>query len=213
METQKTLNNLEKIKAVVMGFIGAGIFSQGTLYFSPQRSYNIPRILYPVFEIFGNKGLAVAMIILGLVLLYFGFAKWKKSNGNAITYRIIGIASIAVFFSVLFFSGNKKISTEDVMKTSEETRDKAIASIKEMDKPDFGSREINNHFAIFEINLKHYKDAVAKKDEQAIKTWQTQYIKWSERSAMLMQKLTTNEEKQKMALYVGKSSMKWQEIK
>ncbi|MCZ4245924.1 hypothetical protein [Pedobacter punctiformis] len=153
------------------------------------------------------------MIILGLGLLYFGFAKWKKNSGNAGIYGVIGLASLAVFFAVLLLAVNKKTSTADLMKKSEETRNKAIASIKEMDKPDFGNKEIDNHFTTFQTNLKQYKDAVAQKDTQAIKMKEEEYTKWNEQSVVLMQQLNTAEEKQKMALYLGKLGMEWQEIK
>lgn len=49
MENNKAIQTAERIKSAAIGFIGAGIFSQGTLYFQPQSNYNIPRILYPVF--------------------------------------------------------------------------------------------------------------------------------------------------------------------
>jgi hypothetical protein len=103
MEKSKIVNMAEKVKAIAITFIGAGIFSQGTLYFKEQASYNIPRILYPVFELLGNKGLAVAMLILGLALLFWGYTKWKNFAGKAGVFAVMAIASFAIFFSILFY--------------------------------------------------------------------------------------------------------------
>ncbi|WP_231426398.1 hypothetical protein [Pedobacter sp. Leaf250] len=213
MEDNKTVQTAEKIKAAAMGFIGAGIFSQGTLYFRPQSSYNVPRILYPVFELLGNKGLAVAMIILGLLLLYFGFSKWKKFNGSLSVFSLIGGVSLALFFSILLLTGKKQQSTQEILNASNQDREKAIAGMQAMDKPDFGNKAIDNHFVIFEISLKHYKEAVLRKDDTAVEASQAAFAKWNERASALMLKLPTIAEKQQMALYVGKLNMKWQEVK
>lgn len=213
MENNKTIGLAEKIKAIAITFIGAGIFSQGTFYFKEQSSYNIPRILYPVFELLGNKGLAVAMLILGLGLVYWGYSKWKKQDGKIGVFALIAVVSFATFFAILFFTGTKKTTTEELIKKSDETRAKGIEKMKEMDEPDLGNEEVRQHFANFEMLLQERKKAFNEKNQEAIKASDEAYRSWAVQSAPLIQKLTTPKEKQDFALYLGKLSMKWSDIK
>lgn len=213
MENNKTVNIAEKIKAIAITFIGAGIFSQGTFYFKEQSSYNIPRILYPVFEFLGNVGLAVAMLILGLTLVFWAYRKWKNSAGKSGIFGLVALASFGVFFSILFFTANKKVSTEELMKISEENRAKGIENIEAAEKPDFGKPEIDKHFKAFEILLKEYATAYKVENEHEIVVKESAYMDWNKDSAVLMQKLETPDQKQQFALYLGKLAMKWQGVK
>lgn len=213
MEDNNRISFAEKVKAAAITFIGAGIFSQGTFYFKEQASYNVPRILYPVFKLLGNVGLAVTMLILGLALIYWGYTKWKKYAGKTGVFSLIVLASFAIFLSILFFTGKKKTSTEELMKTSEENRQKGIDKINAMEKPDFGNPEVDQHFAAFETLLQEYSTAFKSKNNAEIEAKESAYMDWSSRSAGLIQKLETPEQKQEFALYLAKLSMKWQEVK
>ncbi len=212
MENNKTLNVAEKVKAVAIAFIGAGIFSQGTFYFKAQSSYNIPRILNPVFSLLGNVGLAVAMVILGLGLAFWGFNKWKNAAGKPGVFLSIAIASFAIFFSILFFTG-KKATPEELAKASEESRAKGIEQIQSAEQPDFDNPEIDAHFAAFEKLLTEYKTAYKNKNKHEIIAKESAYMEWNENSADLIQKLSSPEQKQQFGLYLAKLSMKWQEVK
>lgn len=213
MENNKTANIAERIKAIAITFIGAGIFSQGTFYFKEQSSYNVPRILYPIFELLGNVGLAVSMLILGSGLVFWGYARWKKAPARASVFGLITLASFAVFFSILFFTGNKRASPEELVKTADENSAKLIKKINAAEQPDFGKPEIDTHFAAFEILLKEYSTAFKNKNEQEIAVKERAYIDWNKNSTMLLQKLETPEQKQQFALYLSKLSMRWQEAK
>ncbi|KQN38967.1 hypothetical protein ASE92_06010 [Pedobacter sp. Leaf41] len=213
MENNKEIQTAEQLKSAAIGFIGAGIFSQGTLYFQPQSNYNIPRILYPVFIYLGNTGLAVTMVLLGLALLFFGLKKWMGHGGKIGLYALVSLASLALFFSILIFTGKKKTSTEELVKTSEENRQKGIEKINAMEKPDFGNPEVDQHFASFEILLQEYSTAFKNKSKAEIAAKEKAYMDWSSKSAGLIQKLNTPEQKQQFALYLAKLSMKWQEVK
>ncbi len=212
MENNKTVNIAEKIKAIAIAFIGTGIFSQGTFYFKEQSSYNVPRILYPVFELLGNVGLAVSMLILGLGLAFWAYTKWKNADGKPAIFGLIAVAAFAIFFSILFFA-NKKASPEELMKASEEARAKGIEKINSAAQPDFGSPEIDAHFTAFETLLKDYAAAYKNKNEHEIVAKESAYMDWNKNSAVLMQKLETPAQKQQFALYLAKLSMKWQEVK
>lgn len=212
MENNNRINIAERIKAVAISFIGAGIFSQGTFYFKEQTSYNVPRILYPVFKLLGNVGLAVTMLILGLALVYWAYTKWKNTAAKPGVFGLIAVASFAIFFSILFFAG-KKATPEELAKSSEESRAKGIEKINSAEQPDFGKPEIDAHFDAFEKILKEYQAIYKSKNEQEIAAMESAYMSWSEKSAGLIQTLKTPKQKQEFALYLAKLSMKWQEVK
>ncbi len=212
MEKNKTLTIAEKVKACAMTLIGTGIFSQGTLYFKEQSNYNIPRILYPVYTTLGNKGLAVAMVILGLVLIYFGFTKWKNHGGKVITLGAITGFFLVLFFSILLLTGNKKTTSDDLIKASDERQSKGIEDMKAMEKPDFGDAAYDKLFDDFEVLLAKYKDANQNKDEKAVALLQKDFEAWGQQANILMQKLKTIPEKQQFSLYTGKLVMQWRDI-
>lgn len=212
MENDNTANIGEKIKAVAITFIGAGIFTQGTFYFQEQYSYRIPRILYPIYELFGNTGLAISMLILGLALVYWAYSKWRNTGSKAGIFAIVAIAAFAIFFSILFFTG-KKATPEETTKAAEETRAKGIETINAAEQPDFGNPEVDAHFAAFEKLLQEYKAAKENKNAAEITAKETAFMDWNENSADLLQTLKTPAQKQQFALYLAKLSMKWQAVK
>ncbi len=213
METNKTLNNLEKIKAIAIGFIGAGIATQGSMYFQEQSNYNIPRILYPVFEFLGNKGLAVAMILLGFGLLYYGYSKWKSQDGKPNTFRIIGWASIVLFAGILFLS-NKPKSTEDLLKASDEKHQNELAKLRAMEKPVFDNPDFDKHFADFDVLYsKHQKSIADKNKEETQKLDDEFYNIWLTKSGKLQSEIKSMDKMQEFALFNSKLMMKWQETK
>lgn len=213
MNNNKTAIVAEKVKAFAIAFIGAGIFSQGTFYFKAQSNYNIPRILYPVYQFLGNKGLAAGMLILGLLLLLYGFAQWKKVSTKAIIFWLWSVAAIVLVYCLLFFTGNKQMSTEERANKTAAQNEKMIDDMRNMEQPDFGIPEIDQHFINFETLLMQYQRAFANKDKETIKVKEDEFMTWNEQSAVLIQKLPSPQEKQKMALYLGKLAMRWQEVK
>jgi len=211
MDSNRTVSIAEKIKAIAISFIGAGILSQGTIYFKAQTNYNIPRVLYPVFELLGNKGLAVAMLILGLLLILWAYTKWKNEGSKPGVFALITVLSFGIFFSILFFTG-KKATTEDLMRSSEERRAEGIEKMKAMEEPDFNNAEIKQHFANFNSLLKQREEATKNEDEVVQKKVDDDFNVWNEKSAVLIQKLETPVQKQQFALYLGKLSMQWQAV-
>lgn len=210
MENNKTISLAQKAKAVAITLIGAGIFSQGTFYFKEQNTYNIPRILYPVFELLGHVGLAVAMLILGLLLIFWAYNKWKNGNGKPSIFGIIVVAAFGLFFAILLLTSNKKTSAAELIKASEENKAKGIEKMQATDKPDFGIPEVDAHFAAFEKLFEEYKAAYKNENEHEIAAKQNAFIAWNKKSAELMQKLQTPEQKQQFAQYLGKLSLQWQ---
>jgi hypothetical protein len=104
----KTLTILEQCKSIAIALVGAGMAGKGITYFSPRLSYDVPRILLPVFKILGNTGLAVSMLLLGLVLLTWSYFRWKKNNGKQVQWALIaGLLSVIIITGV-YILGNKQ---------------------------------------------------------------------------------------------------------
>ncbi len=213
MEPNKTLNGLEKIKAVAIGFIGAGIATQGSMYFQEKSSYNIPRILYPVFEFLGNKGLAIAMILLGLGLIYYGFSKWKSNDGSSKIYGIMAFSSIVLFTGILFFT-NKKKSTEEILADGEKKHQEQIDEMLNMEMPRFNNPEIEKHFASFDALYAQYQKSIAIKNTVETEKLDAEfYTVYCLKTAELLKNIKSLENMSEYSLYNGKIITKWQRTK
>lgn len=152
------------------------------------------------------------MLIFGLALIYWGYTKWKNFNGNIIVFAGIAVGSFALFFAILFAS-SKPANAKDLMKQADDNRAKDIEKINSAEKPDFGKPEVEKHFTDFETILQQYKKAKKEENEHAIVQAESDFMKWSENSAALIQKLDTPKQKQAFALYLAKLSVRWQEVK
>lgn len=215
MDKEKTIQKLEKVKAAAMGFIGAGIFTQGVLYFQPQASYNVPRILYPVFEIAGSTGLAVSMLMLGLFLLYLGLKKWKNHGGASNQYLIIGAVAIVLFSGILWFANKptEKKSSAEINARFDTERVEQLDEITEMEKPDFNNAEIENYYATFELLQKKHIEHSRANDTLALEKDEEDFFAWMEVGPSFYPFLSTVEEKQQFARYFTKLSIEWQDTK
>lgn len=209
MEKQNTtMSLLQKIRYFALGFIGIGILSQGTLYFQPQASYHVPRILIPIFEAFGNIGLAVGMVLIGGLLFYYGFSQWKNAGGTIKTFLAFGIVAMVVFYGLFWLTDYTRRANTT---TAAEDREQGIAKMKAMDRPDFGKPAIENHFNEFDLLYKKLEASKASKNGEAITECETAYVAWTNRMPELYTGLSV-EEMQQLALYCGKLSMQWQEL-
>ncbi len=127
-EKDSVLLTLEKIKSFAMTVVGAGIFSMGSTYFSEQTEYRIPRILLPIYSLFGNIGLAVGMVILGLILMYFAYVKYKKNKGKPIYLLAFSIIAVLGFYGIIYSEINKKTTIEDLKTSIEKSQQKRKAN-------------------------------------------------------------------------------------
>jgi hypothetical protein len=215
MDKEKLQRKLEKFKAAAMGFIGAGIFTQGALYFQPQASYHVPRILYPIFEIAGNVGLAIGMLMLGLFLLYLGLNKWKNHGGASNHYLIIGAVGIVLFSGILWFSNQPKElkSSAEINARFDTEKDEQIDEIKDMQKPQFNNAEIEKYYTDFEVLQKQHVANMKANDTLALEKNEEDFFTWMDLGPSFYPLLATAEEKQQFARYFTKLSVEWQDTK
>jgi hypothetical protein len=214
MEENKTLNGLNKVKALAIGFCGAGIFAQGIFSLKAQPTYSMPRILTIVYDTFGHIGLAIAMILLGGALFFYGFSIWKRTGGKLFLFRLLIVLFMFVFAFIIFFTtkSEPRLANADEIKSAEASRLKSIDNMMQMDKPNFNSPEIDKFFSEFDGLYAKYEANLKNKDLVGIQQSQTDEIAWLTKAGTMMVPLS-NEQKQQMSLYVGKLSMKWQQLK
>lgn len=175
-DNNKVISTAEKVKSFAIGFIGAGIFSMGTTYFSEQAEYRIPRILYPVYQIFGNIGLAIGMIILGSLLMFYAYRKFISNGGKAIYLLAVLVIAIIGFYAIIFFTGKKSTSIEDVRASLEANQKKTETEIANSDRPDLESELANNYLNQLESLKVKYEKAANEKDKTRIDECEKEYL-------------------------------------
>lgn len=213
MNTESTtLNKLEKVKAIAMAFCASGILIMGSTYFKPQTEYHVPRILYPVFEIFGNVGLAIGMILLGVILIYFAYKKYKENLGKtgffiaSIIVSIIAFAVIIVFFDK---DNSQKPALTKQMEEGKKANDNLLNEITAMEKPNFNNAEVEKYVSDLEkINTEcksnNAPEFLTKKDEERTKL-NMDYMKFRNL-------LTNKADQEKLDKYTGKLSIEFGKI-
>ncbi len=211
MEKEKVQVIAEKVKAFALAFIGVCFFSMGTTYFQERLVYRLPRILIPVLDFFGNVGLAIAMILLGLGLVVYGFVKWKSVSQKKSLYWIIVTLALIIGTLLAFFANNKPAkSSSEIMQEIEDERQNEIEEIKNIDKLSFHNKEVEKHLADFDKIYKEYLQNFETKDDAAISKSMDAYSQWAGNTAAIMQELN-NDEKTELVRYLAKLSIQWGE--
>lgn len=157
-EQNSTLIILEKIKAFAMASVGAGFISMGSTYFSEQTEYRIPRILIPIYELFGNVGLAIGMLILGAILMFFAYKKYTKNNGKSIYIIAFSALAIIGFYAIIFSTNTKQTSTDDIKSSIEKNQQKTNEEISNSERPSLENNLANKYLEKLEaLDLKFNK--------------------------------------------------------
>ena len=212
MEREKVVATAEMVKSFAIGFIGICFVSMGATYFEEQTVYQVPRILSPVFNIFGNVGLAIGMIILGILLIVYGFNKWAKFSQKKMLYPVIAIPvlilSIFLAFSVDLFKDNDNKKGL----TSEESRNVQIDEILKMERPEFKNENAKKFLSDFDVILKQFEENVKTENEPGIQDSEEAYIAWLVRSVQVLEELN-NDDKSKLSAYMAQLAFKWNDVR
>lgn len=108
-ETNKSSAFLEGAKNIAIALVGAGIAGKGITYFTPHLSYDIPRILLPVYKAFGPTGLAIAMVVLGALLVGWSYFRWVSNKRKPVQWiLIVGVLALLVVGTVYATSGERR---------------------------------------------------------------------------------------------------------
>ena len=210
MEKERIVIVAEKVKSFAIGFIGICFTSMGATYFEEQAIYRVPRILLPIFNTLGNIGLAIAMIVLGVGLVMYGFAKWRKVSQKTLIYPIIAIPALAISVYLAFSVGAFKDKSERL--SGDEQRSEQIEAIKSMDKPDFKNEAVEKHLSEFDQIFDEYKKNVLAKNEQGIIDSEEKYMAWLSRASQVFQELDNNG-KSELATYMAQLAFKWNDAR
>jgi hypothetical protein len=209
MDKEKGAVVAHKVRAVATGFIGVIFFGMGTSYFSERLIYRMPRILGPVFDLLGNVGLAVAMLILGGGLIWWGFSRWRAVEGKPSLYWILAALGIAV--SVILFNVNFKSSSE-MMQEQEQQVQEQIEEIRNTERPGFNNAGVDAYFDKFEELGGRFKENVAKGDQEAIAANEREFEELKATVADILQNLD-DDAKYDFSIYDAKLMIEWADIR
>jgi uncharacterized membrane-anchored protein YhcB (DUF1043 family) len=210
MEKQKVILIAEKTKSFAIALIGIVFVSWGTNYlWGEHLLYNVPRILLPIFNLFGPVGLAIGLLLLGLALIVYGFIKWKKVAEKSFVYWVIVILALAA--GVILANVNFR-SSEEIQEKIDQQRENQIDEIRNSEKPDFKNKEVEKHFDGFDDLYKRYEKAIQSQDAKVIQQCEDDYVEWTTKTADFMPKLN-NDEKYEVARYNAKLAIMWGDLR
>jgi flagellar motility protein MotE (MotC chaperone) len=208
MENKKVVIIAEQAKSFAIALVGIVFFSWGTSYlFAEHLLYNVPRILIPVFNLFGAVGLAIGLLILGGGLMAYAFAKWKKTEGKLWVYCLPVIMGLVV--GIVVANVNFK-SSDDFMKEQDKQRETQIDEIRNQEKAKFQNQDLEKHCADFNVLYERYKQASEKKDAAVIRKCEEEFEIWCAKIADFMP-LLNNDEKYELSKYYSQSAILWNE--
>ena len=188
----------------------------GISYFSPQLIYRMPRILVPIYELTGGTGLAVALLILGGGLIWWGLSAWKKHEGKTSVYCILAAISLAV--GIVLFNvelGSQKSSEEameEYVERAQEAQQVHIEEIRNTERPNLGNDKANEYFDKFEVLLARSKECVEEGDSSAIETCEKEFEELALTSPDALQELS-NEQKYEFARYNARLMIEWDDLR
>ncbi|MDR2936307.1 MAG: hypothetical protein LBU80_03070 [Rikenellaceae bacterium] len=209
MDRQKAVSIAHKAEAWAIGFIGIFFFSIGTSYFQEQLLYRMPRILLPVYDLFGNVGLAIGLLVLGGGTIYWGFSKWKAIADKKRLYWILAVVGIAV--GVVLANINLR-SSEKIMEDMDTNREAQIDKIRYSGGLNFGNPEVDKYFGEFDELYERFEKSLADNDTTAIADCENELYEWSLKMNDFFHKLS-DDEKQEVARYNAKLLIQWQDLR
>ena len=211
MNTDKKVTIGHYLESFGYGLVGVGLFSYGTSYFQERLIYNVPRILIPIFEIFGNVGLAIGMLILGGGLIYCGFTRWKKASDKKILYWIVAVIGLAVGVVAANINVNPKKSVE-IMEEINQNREYQMEELRNIDKLSFRNATAEEHIDNYNTLYKCFEQSLKDNNEVAIYDCEEKFSEWISKTADIMQELN-NDQKVELARYQGKLSVQWNDLR
>ena len=207
MEKEKVVRTAERVKAIAAALIGICLFSFGTSYFQERFVYRVPRILLPVFDLFGGTGLAVGMLILGGGIIFYGYTKWKSTTLKQWPYWVVAVIGLAVG---VFFANREAEpgKSAEIMQEMDQNRQKQIEEIRKVEKPDFKNPDIGKYLAEFDEMYEQYCKSIADGDAEGIIKSQHMYGDWTMKAGELMKPLN-NDQKTELVRYMAKLAIRW----
>ena len=211
MDRQKVVSIANKVESLAIGYIGVFFFSMGTSYFQERFLYRVPRILVPIFDTFGNIGLAIGMLILGCGLIFYGFTKWKTVSEKKNLYWILATAGlfIGVALANINFNPNK---SADIMDRMDKKREEQINEIRNLGEKTFKNAELNEHIAKFKPLYTRFERSIEKKDADSISACEKDYDIWKTKLGKIIEQMNIDELTE-FAPYNAQYSIQWNDLR
>ena len=210
MDKEKIVSIVRKVEPFGYALVGIVIFSYGTSYFQERLLYNVPRILIPVFNIFGNIGLAIGMLILGGGFIYWGFTKWKAAAEKKNLYWIFAIIALVIGVALTNINFNPNKSAE-IMEEMGKERKAQMEALRNSGDLGFSNPHVDAYIAEFNALYKRFEN-IKNRDEKTINAHDDELMAWRAKSADIMKKIS-DKEKGELARYMGKLSLQWYDLK
>lgn len=162
---------VERIKAFAYGLIGSLFFTWGLTYFQEQESYRVPRLLRPAFELFGNIGLAVGLIIFGGLLMFYAYNSFKKNGGKPIVMLITLPLLIVLAGALTMLESSNKASVNTTSEAADIETEIANAMRPKIDNP-----RADDYFDKMEKMLQQMTKAKESSDKAMFDDLEKQYF-------------------------------------
>ena len=205
MDKTKMATIAKKVEGLAIGFIGVCFFSMGTTYFQERLIYRMPRILTPVYDLLGPTALAIAMLLLGLGVIVWGFTRWKSAGGKKTLYLILA----GVLLAVGVFLANNGIFEDsksgDTMQRIEENQQEQIEKMKQAARPNLKNPNINKYFDDFDALYTQLENADSAEEAEILNE---KYLRLGEQTADLIKQLE-NKQIYEFSLYNAKLMNRW----
>lgn len=193
---EKTIGILNTIQSLAMVLVGSGIFSMGTTYFNEQSEYRIPRILIPVYELLGTIGLAIGMILLGVLIIYWGYRKFISYNRRAIYILTFALICIVGFYAILYTT-TQKPTYEDAKSSIEQMHKKTEDAIKNSERPDIDLPVVNNYLNQLDSLKEKAQIAASENNREKLEAYREEYYALNATSLKEVSKALMKHPKQK----------------
>ncbi|MGE9314407.1 hypothetical protein ACLOAU_22315 [Niabella sp. CJ426] len=171
VETNKSQAFLASVKNIAIALVGAGIAGKGLTYFTPHLSYDVPRILLPVYKAFGPTGLAVSMVVLGALLAGWSFFRWISSSRKPVQWiLIVGVLALLIIGGVYAMDAgrSKEASTASLLQEPPASANAVAIAAGTVVFPSSFSRESKQQY---DQLIKNLEAAIQEKDPS--KSWTT----------------------------------------
>jgi hypothetical protein len=209
MDKTRSVTIAKKVEALAIGFIGVCFFSMGTTYFQERFIYRMPRILMPVYDLLGPIGLAIAMLLLGLGLIVWGFTMWKSAGGKKSIYLILAVVTLAVGVFLAnnanLFEDSKSKSSEEIMQQMEDNRQKQMEEVRQTKRPDLKNEKVDKYFDDFDALYTQLEKAITTEEADALNE---EYMQLMTQTTDLIQQLD-KKDVYEFSKYNAKQSMQW----
>ncbi len=199
-QPNKTQIIAEKVKAFAYGFFGSLFFTLGLTYFSEKEYYRVPRILRPVYELFGSLGLAIALLIVGAGLMFFAYKRFTKFGGKAIIMLVTLPLMVGAAYGINKLT--EKTYQPDFMNNKhKQEKTQVVKEIKNAERPNISNQKANDYLDNLEELLVKMKHAKEQNDSKTFDVLDKEYLQLGEKMSKLVPEMSKTDQYRDFVIY------------